>query len=740
MRTLLSLLLLGIPHLVFSQTTVRVVDECYQPVSDVMIKGHTFIYISNPQGTVTIGAEDIDQPLTLSHLKRWGLWDTTVHISAEQSLLMLLKGCLEPDVITLHEITVATLDGRSLDPAATASIAKISNMDLNRMAATTLVPAFNMVPGVRLEERAPASYRISIRGSALRSPFGVRNVKVYWNGLPLTEPNGTTALNLIDLGSVDRTEILKGPAASSFGAGTGGVINLATRTEYNPENNLNVRYTAGSYGTHHAQIMASHGTTHSSLEARAQHYRTQGYRDHSAVQRTVGQLSGSWSKGLTRYTSTLLLSHLNYQIPGGLTAEQFAENPRQARPRSASQNSSIFQRRALWGHVIKVGGYQWEAYTSLYGSIGDFENPFILDYKREFNLGTGLRSVAEIYGNQWKVQIGLEQQFAYDDAQNLGNVDGVADTLRFHDEIYTRQGFTFLHGEYQVTPKLTFTGGLSLNYSRYRVNRIYPQPQPFTRQFNPLLAPQLGASLKTTFGTLFYQAAFGFSPPTLDEVRTNEGSLNTNLEAERGFNNELGFRIGRPGDAPRLSLSLFHFALRQTITTYTNADGVVLFRNAGQTQQFGVELSGKERWSGQHWNLQYEYAYTGHFFRFQTYETGGQDYSGNQLTGVAPHSLSQGLYLNLYRHWQINAQHRWSSAIPLTDANTVFADPFHTLSAKLSWRWLGASHIVELFMGVDNALDARYSLGNDLNAFGGRYFQPAPGRTFLLGLTVDLTK
>ena len=50
-------------------------------------------------------------------------------------------------------------------------------------------------PGVRMEERSPGSYRLNIRGSSIRSPFGVRDVKIYYNEIPLTDPGGNTYLN-----------------------------------------------------------------------------------------------------------------------------------------------------------------------------------------------------------------------------------------------------------------------------------------------------------------------------------------------------------------------------------------------------------------------------------------------------------------------------------------------------------------------------------------------------------------
>src|SRR5215210_1372745 len=76
-----------------------------------------------------------------------------------------------------------------------AAINYISRSQLDRFSNTTILPALNNTPGVRMEERSPGSYRLNIRGSSLRSPFGVRNVKVYYNEIPYTDPGGNTYLN-----------------------------------------------------------------------------------------------------------------------------------------------------------------------------------------------------------------------------------------------------------------------------------------------------------------------------------------------------------------------------------------------------------------------------------------------------------------------------------------------------------------------------------------------------------------
>src|SRR5688500_9053719 len=130
-----------------------------------------------------------------------------------------------------------------------AAVATVNEKELERFSNTSFLPAVNSIPGVRMEERSPGSYRFSIRGSLLRSPFGVRNVKFYWRGLPFTDGGGNTYLNLLDFSSVGNMEIIKGPGSSLYGAGTGGTVLLQPHKELT-KNAVRVGMLGGSYGTY----------------------------------------------------------------------------------------------------------------------------------------------------------------------------------------------------------------------------------------------------------------------------------------------------------------------------------------------------------------------------------------------------------------------------------------------------------------------------------------------------------
>ncbi len=654
---------------------------------------------------------------------------------------------LMPQALNLSAVTVSAFETERPVLEQSASVVLVGDQDFNRFNETSIVSSFNTKPGVRIEERAPASYRISIRGSSLRAPFGVRNVKVYWNDVPFTSPDGTTALNLLDLSNIKTAEVIKGPTGSIYGAGNGGVINLYSRA--NPVGGkISTDYLGGSFGLSRFRLGISQQVGEGGFEASFVSQKSDGYREHSAVDRQVFQLGGYFPVSEKQEIRTqLLISDLNYQIPGGLNATQLAEDPRQARPGSVGQNSSISQQSvtATLGHVYRFSDKTSNT-TTLYLNTNDFENPLILDYKKELGFGFGGRSRftldTELNGNALRLIAGGEYQTSLTDAQNFGNRSGVADTVRFADKLRATQGFFFQQAELNITETVLMTLGLSENFSSFEIDRqIDAAGGPIglqTRKFDPIVVPRVGLNYQfDEFSAVYGSISSGFSPPTIDEVRTNEGSLNLDLEAEKGVNYEVGYRLGK--ERLNLEVTAFSFLLNETITTYTNAQGVVLFRNAGSTKQRGVEMALDyalvKNNEGFVRNLNVGTAYSGHFFKFEDYKKRDNDFSGNDLTGVSPHTLVSRLDLKTTSGLYLNFTHQFTDKIPLNDANTVYQDSFNLVNFRFGWfKNLSDNWEIEGFMGADNLFDESYSLGNDLNPFGGRYYQPAPGRNWYGGV------
>ncbi len=151
---------------------------------------------------------------------------------------------------TLDSVVVTAFRIQVKGQTIPASIAQISRKTLAQEVNGTLLPAFNMVAGVRMEQRSEGSYRLAIRGSSLRSPFGVRNVKVYWNDIPFTDPTGNTYLNILPFAIVNGIDIIKGPVGAAYGLGTGGAVLL--QSNFNTDSLMHTSATlqlrAGSFG------------------------------------------------------------------------------------------------------------------------------------------------------------------------------------------------------------------------------------------------------------------------------------------------------------------------------------------------------------------------------------------------------------------------------------------------------------------------------------------------------------
>lgn len=724
-----------------AQIQLKITDQISgRALENVRVKAGTNIQTTNGSGIVAFPGDNLRISFALE-----GYESLEKTFAAGEFEVQLI-----PAVLNLSAVTVTAFETERPLLEQSAAISVVSERDFTRFNEISPVNAFNQKAGVRIEERAPASYRVSIRGSSLRSPFGVRNVKVYWNDVPFTAPDGTTALNLLDLSNIKSAEVVKGPSGSIYGAGNGGAISFFSRPDLTT-NRISTEYLRGDFGLSRFRLGLSQQVGEGGVEASFVSQKSDGYRAHSAVDRQVFQLGSFFPISEKQEIRTqLLISDLEYQIPGALNADQVAADPRQARPGSVNQNSSISQQSVLFslGHVYRFSEKTSNTST-LYLNTSDFENPFILDYKKELGFGYGLRTKfthdGEIGGKAIRLIAGGEYQNGLTDAQNFGNRNGVADTVRFADKLRAYQGFLFQQAEVNFTEKLLFTLGLSENFSGYDIDRqINASGGPTgvqSRKFDPIVVPRIALNYRmNAFSSVYGSISSGFSPPTIDEVRTNEGSLNLDLEAEKGINYEVGYRIGK--EKFNFELIGYYLKLDETITTFTNENGVVLFRNAGSTDQKGIEASLDyallRNADGFVKDFLVGTAYTGQFFKFVDYRKQTNDFSGNDLTGVPPHNLVSRLDLRTRPGIYLNFTHQFTEKTPLNEANTVFQDSFHLINVRAGWRKNLGDWDLEFFVGVDNLLDESYSLGNDLNAFGARFYQPAPTRNWYGGIKLGL--
>ncbi|WP_051189715.1 TonB-dependent receptor [Daejeonella oryzae] len=637
-----------------------------------------------------------------------------------------------------------------------SAAAVIDQIQIKKQAGNSFIPVLNTIPGVRMEERSPGSYRLSIRGTLLRSPFGIRNLKVYMDQYPLTDAGGNTYLNLIDINSVSEIEILKGPDGSLFGANSGGVVLLKTMNKSTDSLSVSAGLQGGSFGLIRQNAEVLKQSEKYQLKLNEAWQKSNGYRDHSSLDRKYIQASQRWSyqPGM-EFRSVIFYSDLNYLTPGGLTATQYQDNPRSARPATAflpgaaDQKAGIHNKTLFGGllHETKISN-SLRHVAAVFGSFTDFKNPFISNYEIRDENNLGFRSYLELASNRSglikpKLHLGLEVQQSNSDIANYGNRGGIKDTLQSADRLKAFQHFYFSRFSAEISNRFIFEAALSLNYFKYNFNAGQQSTDLLNRKFDPQLMPRIAISyLANANLTLRSSLSKGFSPPALAEIRSSNQVINSNLEAESGWNYESGLRLKSTDDRFRLDLSAYYYRLENAIVRRVDDSDDDYFVNAGGTNQYGLELE-IQGWLIKHnqtkliRSLQVTSSITLNKYRLYNYSVGSDTYSGNSLTGVPGYIHYTSLSIDMPSDFNVFAQHTYNGRIPLNDANTFYSEKYNLVQIKTGYKInLKSGSQLQIYAGADNLLNERYSPGSDLNAFGGRFYNAAPGRNFYAGLQV----
>jgi len=652
----------------------------------------------------------------------------------------------------LNQVTVRGYLSEQKVLAVPASVSVLTPAQLKLQPDNSLVSAMNTIPGVRMEERSPGSYRLSIRGSLLRSPFGIRDVKIYFDEIPLTDAGGNTYLNAIDVNSVQGIEVLKGPDGSLFGANSGGVVLISPVNRYADSSFVSAAVDGGSYSLLHESFAFQDHNANNQLNINQAYETYGGYRQNSSMYRNYFQVVDRWKISPKDNLKILAFySDLFYKTPGGLTLSQMEADPRSARLPTKTIPGAIEQKIAI-GTKMLMGGLVNEAHITdnirnvlaVYGSYVDFYNPFITNYEQRYEGTFGMRTYFELTGQQhpnysWKANVGLEWQQTNSDINNYGNNMGTRDTAQTLDKINTNQHFFFARYSADFYKRLHVEAAMSLNFYDYKFRNVYPNDEPdFTnRPFTAQLMPRLALSYQI-INNFAWRASVsrGYSTPTTAEIRPTDNVINANLQAEYGWNYETGFRLRNDDESIFLDASVFLYKLHNAIILHINPDETETYLNSGGTNQPGFELYFTDWLIRQNDDsfirgLQFNESITLDKFTFSG--------THNQLTGVPQQVLISSLQVRFPQSLYFFIQHNYTSRLPLNDGNTVFAPHYNLLEAKIGWQHL-FSHKTkfEIYGGVDNILNENYSLGDDLNAVGNRYYNPAPLRNYYVGIKVTI--
>src|SRR3984957_3652891 len=510
----------GEPALEAATTGVRKIPIPITRLTTIILRSNKFnCLLLMRVGSIDGERRDRRRVGWINHLK---VMNSTLHLIMKKiSLLLILcyfgdilslsaQEVHPPDFLTdssdtrpLNEVVVKAYEQNRKLTEVAAPVSVVSKASLNRFANISILSALNTNPGVRMEERSPGSYRLNIRGSSLRSPFGVRDVKIYWNEIPLTDPGGNTYLNELGFYNFQSLEIIKGTAGSLYGAGIGGAV-LINSMPAVWEQGVSADYTAGSFTTNSANLDIRLGDPDHRNNFSYTHQTSDGYRQQTQTRRDVGswetQLRASDKQTIHAY---MLYSDLYYQTPGGLTQTEYNKDPKMARPAVAGQPSAVQAQAAIFQKNFTAGfsntyrfSDHWQNTTAVYGAYTDFTNPGIRVYEYRQEPHFGGRSVF-----QYKTDLGIgslqlnggaEAQKGFFETRDYANNSGVEGALQTDDKLNTWTYMGFAQADLKMEGGWTLTAGASFNENALNITSVAVVPPVTNRiRFNNKLAPRI---------------------------------------------------------------------------------------------------------------------------------------------------------------------------------------------------------------------------------------------------------
>ena len=655
-------------------------------------------------------------------------------------------------VQVLNEVIVKGILHKKLNNV-TENITVLSEEKLQSNDGFQFQTLLNKVPGVFMQNGALNTNRVTIRGIGARSPFATTSIRTYFGDIPLTDGNGVSAIEDLELETVKAIEVHNGPAASSFGVGLGGTIVL--QPNYGEFNALNASFQSvhGSFGLLRNIASVKYGTEKMSSNFVYSNTHSDGYRDNNEFDRETFTALVQWNisdKDILQFTCNF--TDLKAFIPSSLNYDDYVNSPKKAAfTWNASKGNEDFQSYLTgltWQHFFNK---QTALKTSVFGSLKqNYESrPFnILDEESEI---LGARTQLTKKAN--KFNFGFGGEYFYDNNANktfanlyedfpFGTGSIAGQKLTDFDEV---RRYYNLFSEVEFTPnnRFLFSLGVNLNKTTYSVGNMINNT---LNKFNNknVFSPKIGVLYKMNSSLNFRSSiAHGFANPTSEETLLPDGIFNPDLAAEKGWNIELGSDFNLLQNKLFGSLSVYNLFIKDLLVDRRTINDELYAINAGKTNHFGIEGSiNYVLVNSKNVHINTYSNFSIYQYKFNEFIDDKSEYTGNNLTGVPSEVINIGASIksDFGLYGNINFQH--IGRIAANDANTVYSDNYQLTNIKLSIE-IKEYKIFNLNMltGVNNLFNKKYSSQLQVNAasFGGnapRYYYPGNPASFYIGIEI----
>ena len=577
--------------------------------------------------------------------------------------------------------------------------------------------------------------RISIRGFGARSAFGIRGIKLIVDGIPETTPDGQSQLDNLPLGLVSSVEILRGPNANLYGNSSGGVISINTLTKSSEKH---YRYSGifGAYQYQSLQRTRILDWNNSSLIIHYDKRRSNGYRDQSGYKSNILNL---------KYINDLdnknkIVWQINYTDSpyaydaGGLKLSEVENDRRQARKNNIDYDTyekvKHLKTGVSWNHKRNENSFfdsyffyqKRDFFTKLPFNFGG-----IISLDRDYyGLGTKYTKRYALDNRNRTLVLGLDYLNQSDDRKRYKNDLGVKGEITF-DQIERFKST----GLYMLS-QTSYDSGFLVRYGiRYDINII--RTDSSSSIMLDKLNPSIGLSYKVNSNdNIFFSFGTSFETPTLNELSNNPngGGLNENLKSSSSLNYEIGWRKA----VSNLTLEAIAYVIssENEILPYEleQFPGKNFYQNVGSTSRYGIELNSQLSFKGGRINLSYTLSKN----KFEDFIIDNNNLADNLIPGIPSQMLDLDLIFKLSRGRSLIISNRLIGERYADNANETLISSYNLLNIKYSKEIFKKS---EIFLGVNNAFNQEYFDNIRINAFGKRYYEPAPKRNFYFGINLS---
>ncbi|MDA9330319.1 TonB-dependent receptor [Flavobacteriaceae bacterium] len=601
------------------------------------------------------------------------------------------------------------------------------------------------IPGVFIsnDNNFAQDSRISIRGFGSRANFGIRGIKLIVDGVPETTPDGQSQIDNLNLEIIEKIEIIRGTSSSLYGNSSAGVIKIQSISEFD-KNFTKIGYALGSNNQEKKQALVgikSNETFYTFLvsETKGDGYRNFGDFKNSNINFRVKKniSKDSW------LNFNFNIVHSPYSNdPGGLTIEEVKQDREQVRERNLQYKtseeinhykaSSSFNKKL--NEKLSFSTYAFISNRNFNGKI-PVKNGGAIDLKRKYwGIGGSF-----LFKSKLKTQIGFDVGNQNDRRKRYNNDIGITgNQVLDQNEKFSNLGI-YLVNNYNLN-RLSISSGI-----RYDTNKVKLEDLFFSDGDSSgniilnSLNPSLGINYKLNKKSrIFINTSSGFETPTLNEFSSSPigTGFNKNLKSQINMGFELGFSLYDTQKKSNIDLVYFKSITNDEILSYEDEKfpNQKFYNNAGKTERNGIEIAGFYTLN----RTVISSSYSLGDYVFKEFFENKFNYKGNKIPGIPNDIFTLSIEHKTINELSLNLNFKNIGALYANNSNTIKVDEFNTFNFKIGKEIKLSRSIIYPYLIISNVFDNEYFDNIRINAFGGRYYEPAPKRTIFGGIRIIL--